>query len=1412
MNTKSGRWNVIVVCLLALAASAYASFFTVTDPHAPAVPADPNAPLCVEVPVNPLDAPPPFGTVVRQWNLGMSGSYAGAGIVWRRDQGRFYLMDQGYSGPPGVWSFDPNNPTGTMRNENWVFPNFGTSTRDVPWGIAWDPDSNCFWITQVIDAAGGSNVYYGCALLRMTPQGTWTGDSWRIGIGPSGNPGGPFTCYWMAGFEKWPGRGIYYGTPVSQSPSDFNRVVMFDPYKKQYLGRVAYGDQTSERGCALVPYDSLYILTCGWNANTWRKRREDGYQLQSVSATVYGPADWAMWVPQTVQPTDTVYVFCINSNSTNTLQKISCGFTWGQLPSVAYKNVAPTAILAPAGAVDSGSIVIPVATVTNKGPKTVDSFDVYMRIGTNYQDRKIVRNLSGGSSASVSFSAWVPTERDSVTATVFTWWPEDQVRKDDTMRSRFLSRVKDVAVTEIIWPKDTLDSAEVVYPQCRVKNKGTAPQTFDVRFRFGSYDERVTVANVPPGVDTQITAVKQWVAQSGSWLHRVEAELAGDVRPDDNVMLDTFWVLGTPGVDVAAERVLSPVGRMKPEVRVNPSIRVGNYSGQRLTFLACLTIWDKDNKVVFHDSRNVNLAGGAFTNVAFAETCFRALGSYVTRCSVYLEGDQNVVNDVVRDKFEVDTMAYGHNVGVQAILVPTGTVDSGTVVVPQAVVVNTGLATETFTAYFALPGYTGVANIVGLPPESSRTVQFTPWQVRTPRGSKSATVWTLLPSDQYSRDDTMIGSFEVGVTDVGVVSIVGPRGTLPADTSLYPECVVRNYGTAGASFDLEFRIGTWADTVRVENLAAQASRNVTAGKAYTTKPGVWLSVASTLLAGDRMPDNNTWADTFQVPGVPEHDVGVQEILAPAGGLDTITRIAPLARIANYGRNSETWWTYFKVYDPLRGVIYNESLRITLPGQTSLVFEFPDTVFRQPGNFTSRCSTFLATDQNWTNNTAVRQFQVGGSASWPKGWKEVRSVPPRTSGKPVGDGGCLAIDRYGTIYAVKGYKTCDFQAYSPLNNVWTPLESIVPNEGTQIKPPGKGACLVSDGDNYLYLVKGNNTLGFWRYNIAQKKWERRKDIPLGSGKKVKGGSDAVYVYKNDTGYVYLLKGYLNEFYRYNTIADRWDQLTPAPYGGRQRYERGSWLCVVPRSELVPVWRLYLHQAKYYNNDRHYMFVYDLDNDVWLNQPVKGMPLLGMHGGAMKIKKSKDGGAATESGGYIYALKGGGTQQFFRYSPRNDAWEELDTVPRNGSAGKKWVKGGADIVSYEPGKLFALKGGKTAEMWRYVDWDVCASNPAPSNGVQAGRSVPNGLQVTVGSNPTARGLVTVQIAGMSNAEPGLSSKAIARVFDASGRCVFSQEISPEQLPVALDLRSIPAGVYLLRVEASGCSQARRLVLVE
>ncbi len=425
-----------------------------------------------------------------------------------------------------------------------------------------------------------------------------------------------------------------------------------------------------------------------------------------------------------------------------------------------------------------------------------------------------------------------------------------------------------------------------------------------------------------------------------------------------------------------------------------------------------------------------------------------------------------------------------------------------------------------------------------------------------------------------------------------------------------------------------------------------------------------------------------------------------------------------------------------------------------------------------------------------------------------GWTECAPMPTTPSGREPKDGAWLTTAG-AMVYAAKGNKTGDFYQLDPwagTNGEWRALESIPSGEDGRTKRPSKGCAAVSDGENHVYMTKGNNTLGFWRYDVTADSWVRLPAVPAGpESKKVKGGNDLAYVPGNgDTGYVYLLKGYRTEFYRFNTLTLAWDTLDNVPYGGgKQKYDKGSFLVYDGAGGL------YAHQAKYNDGTNHYMFRYDLGTQQWQIAPLKGMPLAGLYKGVIKNKKSKDGAAGAFGGDYLYALKGGNTCNLYRYFPTGDSWEELDTLPSWGSAQKsKRVKGGGDLAGYGPGAFFALKGNKTGECWRYVEPTLQASSfkPQARNGVMSERMANGEWRMAIASNPLSSGWANVRYSLPKSGPVSIS------VFDVAGRSVLSVRTPGHSAAgtLPLDLRTLADGVYLVRFSSGAFTSSQKLVV--
>jgi hypothetical protein len=543
----------------------------------------------------------------------------------------------------------------------------------------------------------------------------------------------------------------------------------------------------------------------------------------------------------------------------------------------------------------------------------------------------------------------------------------------------------------------------------------------------------------------------------------------------------------------------------------------------------------------------------------------------------------------------------------------------------------------------------------------------------------------------------------------------------------------------------------------------------------------------------------------------ERDLAIEAIVTPVTDVFSGYEIVPAIIVRNNGEIDGPFMSEFVISDN-GNELYRQNLGLSslLPGN-SAVISFPAWLAGSVGERMAEARIDVENDARPEDNYAVAWFNVlkpenppeppgeppppSNSISW--GWQEVRSVPVMPSNRPVLRGGWLASDPVsGLAYASKGNKTAEFYSYNPHNGLWSRLADIP--RGLEGRMPGSGAVAVADGNGSVFVLKGSNTVGFWRYDIARNTWEQLPGVPLyPSNKKVNNGGALVYIEQWGLGYVYLLKGPKGDFYRYNIHARTWQVLQQAPTGVKARWPKGSWLVYDGGS------KLYAHKAQI-----HELWVFDLETEQWGTAPLSGMPYFGALG---RSKKSKDGGSAFWRDGVIYALKGGRTPEFFQYQPLANSWTELDPMPPAGSSRLKAALGqGGGFVNYPYGNaLYALKGNKTVEMWRYImPPSGTDSNEDPGYYVGLdGRSLGAAgvASAAIGPNP-----VTGSVARLSYNIP-VRNRLSVSVFDASGRLGLRREVEVSgRGSMPLDLRSLRPGVYLARVESDGFEFNQKLVI--
>jgi hypothetical protein len=402
-----------------------------------------------------------------------------------------------------------------------------------------------------------------------------------------------------------------------------------------------------------------------------------------------------------------------------------------------------------------------------------------------------------------------------------------------------------------------------------------------------------------------------------------------------------------------------------------------------------------------------------------------------------------------------------------------------------------------------------------------------------------------------------------------------------------------------------------------------------------------------------------------------------------------------------------------------------------------------------------------------------------------GWSELASMPLQPSNKEVSDGGWLAFDSGSqSIFAAKGNKTPDFFRYDPVDDAWRSLSAWP--DGAEHAKPSAGAVGCADGNGIIYATKGNNTPGFWQYNVATDSWFQKASVPLGSGKKkISGGTDIVWALSSGVGYAYLLKGREDEFYRYHVAGNFWEPLADAPAGAGRKWDEGSWLAYDGAGTI------YAHRSKH--ND---FYAYDLASGTW-STALAGMPLIGRSG---KKEKSGDGGCGVCLGGSVYALKGGKSQEFWKYTIATNSWSEEDEMPI-GSLDKS-IGVGADIVAAGV-RLYATKGNKSNELWQYLSGSLMLGAPG-HDGVAAGATatLPG---MSVGPSPLATGYANLHYSLPKSGVVMLS------VYDVTGRSVVTRTLNAGRIgSTALDLHSLSAGVYLLKLSSDGFSASQKFVI--
>jgi len=659
------------------------------------------------------------------------------------------------------------------------------------------------------------------------------------------------------------------------------------------------------------------------------------------------------------------------------------------------------------------------------------------------------------------------------------------------------------------------------------------------------------------------------------------------------------------------------------------------------------------------------------------------------------------------------------------------------------------------------------------------------------------------PWGDATNDYGIEACFRAKLLDGSCIDVTIPAATVDSNTTFTPQILIKNAGLkARTNIPVAINIipddpldPSYTATANSGPIAVGETKLVDFATPFAPLPGTYTAYGITLMPLDTQYDN----DTATVSKFVRYYDVKTEIVSPRP--QEVPGLVPvMVKLTNMGNVPAMVPRVDITIMPSLYADYREAIPAIAPGANMIITLAP-WVCPAGGNETATAWITDPADMNHSDaisaDTAVRPVRTGIP-----GWVELTPMPAPPSGKYVKDGGCMAYDAGSDlIYASKGYKTGDVYAYDVDAGTWTP-QMIIPL-GAEGKQAYKGSVICSDGNGKLYLTKGNNTVGFWELGgpADAKVWTQKTNVPTGaSGKKVKQGAGIAWASSERVGHpcAYLLKGYRNEFYRYDPVANggngEWRTLLDAPIGSANhvKWNDGSWLVADADAGNL----LYAFKSKY-----HEFYTYDTDADTW-SRAKNAMPIPGSAGN----KKAKTGSCAAWYSGKLYAFKGGNTNEFWRYFPLGDSWQKQPDVPLYGYSGsRKKVKAGAALVGHPGTGIYAFKGNKSLEFWRYTPYDVVAGGQPNRDGVTAGTTEIGAPSFAIAPNPLAGGFATVRY---SLPRAGL---ATLNVFDVTGRTVLTQTLAAGRTGTAsLDLRKLEAGVYLVKVTTEGFSTTQKLVV--
>jgi uncharacterized repeat protein (TIGR01451 family) len=269
-----------------------------------------------------------------------------------------------------------------------------------------------------------------------------------------------------------------------------------------------------------------------------------------------------------------------------------------------------------------------------------------------------------------------------------------------------------------------------------------------------------------------------------------------------------------------------------------------------------------------------------------------------------------------------------------------------------------------------------------------------------------------------------------------------------------------------------------------------------------------------------------------------------------------------------------------------------------------------------------------------------------------------------------------------VYAFRGANATTFSRYNLASSAWV-ARAVAPNA------INKGGALTSDGVNTIYGLRGGGQRTFYSYNAGTNTWTT---LANNTGVDVDEGGALVYLEVAGVKYVYALMGDGTGFRRYNvTTPGAWTAMAATPNNvkkGGALTTDGTYIYALRGDRQRTFWRCNATTTGSAGSC----------NTSWSVM-------------AQVPAEVGWGGALTRVGGYVYALRGDGKKNFYRYNIATNTWTTMAPTVGNVSDGGALTTDGTYIYAFQ---------GKTPVFYRYniTDNQWTTLSPFSANTGQGG----------------------------------------------------------------------------------------------